>query len=185
MMQMVSLVHQIAKGCLTKGSRAVDATMGNGGDTEFLCGLVGETGKVYAFDIQKEAVGHTRKRLEAAGYGERAELFCCSHAQAAGKIDEEIDLFVFNLGYLPGGDKRIITRKESTLAAVDGLLGKLKSKGTGLILSYYGHVGGMEEKNGLEAYLKQLPGKSYDVLQIGMVNRDHFPPVLYVVKKLT
>ena len=43
----------------------------------------------------------------------------------------------------------------------------------------------MEEKNGLEAYLKQLPGKSYDVLQIGMVNRDHFPPVLYVVKKLT
>ena len=85
----------------------------------------------------------------------------------------------------PGGDKRIITRKESTLAAVDGLLGKLKSKGTGLILSYYGHAGGMEEKNGLEAYLKQLPGKSYDVLQIGMVNRDHFPPVLYVVKKLT
>ena len=84
-MQMVSLVHQIAKGCLTKGSRAVDATMGNGGDTEFLCGLVGETGKVYAFDIQKEAVGHTRKRLEAAGYGERAELFCCSHAQAAGR----------------------------------------------------------------------------------------------------
>ena len=94
MMQMVSLVHQIAKGCLTKGSRAVDATMGNGGDTEFLCGLVGETGKVYAFDIQKEAVGHTRKRLEAAGYGERAELFCCSHAQAAGKIGTLTDLLL-------------------------------------------------------------------------------------------
>ena len=41
---------------LTDGGTAVDATMGNGHDTETLARLVGGQGHVYAFDIQEAAV---------------------------------------------------------------------------------------------------------------------------------
>ena len=44
-----------------QGDLCIDATMGNGNDTELLCRLVGETGHVHAFDIQKMALEHTRK----------------------------------------------------------------------------------------------------------------------------
>ena len=51
---------------LRPGDIAVDATMGNGKDTQFLCELVGETGRVYAFDVQEEALERTAARLGAA-----------------------------------------------------------------------------------------------------------------------
>ena len=170
-MQMVDLVHQIAEKYLMDGSRAVDATMGNGKDTEALCRLVGSHGLVYAFDIQEEALRLTRLRLEKAGLSRRAKLFLCSHAKAADMLAEPVDLFVFNLGYMP--------------QAVNGLLCRLKAGGMGLILSYYGHEGGPEEKRILEAFLKELPGKEYDVTRTAMVNRSHFPPILYAIKKLS
>ena len=48
---------------LREGDIAVDFTMGNGYDTEFLSRTVGESGRVYAFDIQAQAVESTAKRL--------------------------------------------------------------------------------------------------------------------------
>ena len=39
--------------------------MGNGFDTAFMAGLIGETGHVYAFDIQSEAIQNTTAKLEA------------------------------------------------------------------------------------------------------------------------
>ena len=49
---------------LGEGDVAVDFTMGNGGDTLFLSKTVGESGRVYAFDIQEEALISTRAYLE-------------------------------------------------------------------------------------------------------------------------
>ena len=68
----------IAADCLRRfllpGDTAVDATMGNGHDTQFLCELVGESGHVFAFDIQEQAVENTRRRLMEAGLLARASL---------------------------------------------------------------------------------------------------------------
>lgn len=64
---------------LREGDVAVDATMGNGGDTAFLCKLVGETGHVYAFDVQQEALDRTAARLEEAGMRSRATLILAGH----------------------------------------------------------------------------------------------------------
>ena len=64
---------------LRHGDVAVDATMGNGKDTQFLCELVGEEGHVYAFDVQKEAVERTAARLKEAGYENRATLLLAGH----------------------------------------------------------------------------------------------------------
>ena len=69
---------------LREGDVAVDATMGNSGDTAFLCKLVGETGRVYAFDVQEEALERTAARLEAAGLRARATLILAGHETMRG-----------------------------------------------------------------------------------------------------
>ncbi len=87
---------------LYPGARAVDATMGNGGDTRRLCELVGEAGRVYGFDIQPEAVERTRALLEEHGLIDRATLFCAGHEHMAQRVPEPVDAVMFNLGWLPG-----------------------------------------------------------------------------------
>ena len=79
-----------------EGARVIDATMGGGGDTQALCEMVGESGRVYAFDIQQSAVDRTRARLEEAGLLPRAELFCASHARMAEFVHEPVDAVVFH-----------------------------------------------------------------------------------------
>ena len=49
---------------IKSGDTVADFTMGNGYDTLFLSQTVGETGKVFAFDIQPSALASTEKRLE-------------------------------------------------------------------------------------------------------------------------
>ena len=49
---------------LHEGEVAADFTMGNGNDTLFLSKTVGESGRVYAFDIQEDALISTEKFLK-------------------------------------------------------------------------------------------------------------------------
>ena len=60
----LAITHHFVEKTVSSGDRVIDATMGNGHDTLFLSRLVGEGGKVYAFDIQKQAVDSTKKLLE-------------------------------------------------------------------------------------------------------------------------
>ena len=41
---------------VSAGETVIDATAGNGYDTLFLAKLVGESGKVFSFDVQQEAI---------------------------------------------------------------------------------------------------------------------------------
>ena len=182
-MQMVDRVHQILSAKLKPGDRAADATMGNGWDTLKLCELVGESGKVYGFDIQEKAVLTTKERLAKAGFMERAELFCCSHSEAGERIHENIQAFTMNLGYLPGGDKQIVTRSESTVAALKVLTQLLSSGGLGLGLIYYGHPGGKEEKEAVETFMQEMPSGWGEILLTEIVNRKNCPPILYIMEK--
>ena len=72
------------------GARVVDATMGNGHDTQWLCELVGESGRVYAFDVQPEAVRRTEERLTEAGLLSRARLYCAGHERMAELVPEPV-----------------------------------------------------------------------------------------------
>lgn len=182
-MQMVDRVHQILSAKLKPGDRAADAAMGNGWDTLKLCELVGESGKVYGFDIQEKAVLTTKERLAKAGFMERAELFCCSHSEAGERIHENIQAFTMNLGYLPGGDKQIVTRSESTVAALKVLTQLLSSGGLGLVLIYYGHPGGKEEKEAVETFMQEMPSGWGEILRTEIVNRKNCPPILYIMEK--
>lgn len=182
-MQMVEYAHQMIQACVKDGDYAVDATVGNGWDTLKLCELVGEHGKVYGFDIQKEAIEHTKARIKEAGYEGRSELFCCSHAEAGNMITRPIKAFMMNLGYLPGGDKTIVTCEDSTVRAIRVLSDLLISGGVGTILIYYGHEGGSEEKTAVENLLADMPANWGQITRMEVVNRKNSPPILYILEK--
>lgn len=182
-MQMVEYAHRMVEACVKNGDCAVDATVGNGWDTLKLCELVGECGKVYGFDIQKEAIEHTKEQIQKAGYQERTELFCCSHAEAGNRITRPIQAFMMNLGYLPGGDKTIVTREDSTVEAIRSLTDLLDSGGIGTILIYYGHEGGFEEKTAVENLLASMPANWGQITRMEVVNRKNSPPILYILEK--
>lgn len=115
-----------------EGDIAVDATVGNGHDTLYLAERVGEKGHVFGFDIQQEAIASTSARLQEHHLLERVTLFQASHDQLIEKIPDvyhgHIAGAIFNLGYLPGGDKRIVTKPESTIRAIEQLLQIMKKK---------------------------------------------------------
>lgn len=63
------------------GARVIDATAGNGHDTEFLARAVGEAGEVLAIDLQPAALEATLKRLgEDPGLARRVRVIQGDHA---------------------------------------------------------------------------------------------------------
>ena len=141
--------QSIAKRYLALGAIAIDATTGNGFDTLFLAEQVGESGFVYGVDIQKHAVEAVRHKLQLAGTIHRCRLTTCSHAQLDAIVDRAhqgaISVAMFNLGYLPFGDKNIVTQPESTIIALDQVASLIRPGGLISILAYIGHSGGKVE----------------------------------------
>jgi predicted methyltransferase len=138
--------HRAVAAVLRPGDRAIDATAGNGHDTLFLAGLVGESGRVTAFDVQAEAITAARARVAAAGLAERVEFVHASHASLPDHVAPgSVAAVMFNLGYFPGGDHAVITRAAETLAALDAALVALKPGGILTVVCYPGHPGGDEE----------------------------------------
>ena len=181
--RMTEIVHALLEQYVHDGDVAVDATMGNGYDTLKLCQLVGDNGKVFAFDIQPVALEKTAMLLEANGLKDRASLMLKSHAEMAVDVRMPIAAFVFNLGYLPEGDHRVTTLPESTLTGIEAGLKLLKSGGLGIVVAYYGHDGGLDELQQVDLLLKSLGAKEYDVLKLENHNRRSTPPILYMIKR--
>ncbi len=181
-MNALSIVHGVISSHLKRGDVCIDATCGRGYDTAFLCQLVGEEGKVYAFDIQQDAIDSTKALLDSKG--QNAELILDSHANIDKYVDSEsIDLIVFNLGYLPKGDHSIFTHFESTRQAIEKGLNALKSGGLMCVSVYYGGDSGYEEKDALMPYLKELDDSKYQVLATFFYNWKKDPPIpIFIIK---
>lgn len=142
---------------LGAGDVAVDFTMGNGNDTLFLSETVGERGRVYAFDIQPEALESTGKHLRDAGAPENYTLICASHHLLRDYVKEPIKAGIFNLGYLPrSGKKGTTTMRETTMAAVSAAMDILLPDGALLIAIYPGHKEGELEGDMLRDYFSTL-----------------------------
>lgn len=142
---------------LNEGDTAVDFTMGNGNDTLFLSKAVGERGKVYAFDIQEDALTSTRAHLEANGAPENYTLICASHHRVKEFVSEPIKAGMFNLGYLPrSGRKAITTMRETTMPAVEAAIELLAPDGVLIVAIYPGHEEGALEGEMLREYFKTL-----------------------------
>lgn len=167
---------------LNKGDTAVDFTMGNGNDTAFLADVVGESGHVYAFDIQERAVLNTRERLAALGLEKRCTLICDSHSNAASYIKGKIKAGMFNLGYLPGGDKTLTTKRATTLDALVFAISALDSDGIIIIAVYPGHAEGEAEGEMLYSYLKELDRREICISLFKIINSPA-SPYFYIIEK--
>ncbi|MEG0373606.1 MAG: class I SAM-dependent methyltransferase [Enterococcus sp.] len=166
--------HQLLKEITTAGDHVIDATMGNGNDTLFLAELVGSTGHVYGFDIQAQALKNTREKLGSAIDHETIEENIPAEQPIKGAI--------FNLGYLPKGDKQIITLPETTKQAMDAILKRLVVGGRMIVVIYYGHAGGEDEKHEVLDYCQNLPQEKYSVLNYQFINQKNNPPILLCVE---
>ena len=168
---------------LFSGAIVVDATMGNGYDTLWLCELVGSDGKVYAFDVQQEAVDHSAERLEKAGVRERASLFCMGHECMLEVVHEPVDAVLFNLGWLPGAEHGVTTQTSTTLQAVEAALALLKEEAIMTICIYPGHEEGTRELKALLTWAAQLDDKRYDAMLKHYVNQPNDPPQMLAIRK--
>ena len=175
--------REIIGEALIDGGVAIDATMGNGHDTLWLCEMVGEKGRVYAFDVQKQALENTQRRLDEARLSERASLFLAGHERMAEYVHCNVDAVVFNLGWLPGGEKRITTRTETTISAVSSAARLLKPSGVLTICIYPGHAEGMREKEALLDWAARLTPMTYDVFLKAYINQPNDPPLLIAVRR--
>src|SRR5690625_6407897 len=100
----IPFAHQILADNVQPGDTVVDATCGNGNDTLFLSKLVGETGHVYAFDIQEQAINNTKTKM-TENQMKNATYIHDNHAHLSTYIPKNlkgnIGGAIFNLGYLP------------------------------------------------------------------------------------
>ena len=177
------LAREVIQQAVLPGDTAVDATMGNGHDTLMLCEAVGAAGRVYAFDVQAQAVEETGKRLREQGVADRAELILAGHERMAEYVKEPVRAVMFNLGWLPGGDHGVTTRWETTRQAVESALDLLMPMGVLVICAYPGHAEGEREKQELTAFLSALPNRRFNVLHQRFPNAGPGAPECFVIQK--
>lgn len=168
-----------------EGDLCIDATAGRGNDTAFLCGLVGERGRVIAFDIQKDAIESTAELLNSKGYSDRAELYLDGH-ENMDKYAEEgtVSCITFNFGWLPKGDHSIHTKTETSIEAVKKALRLIKDGGLISMILYYGRDTGFEEKDALMEFVKTIDSKEFSVITVDFSNRPNCPPIpIFILKE--
>jgi predicted methyltransferase len=185
-MRLTEKVHTILTNHLQQGDQAIDATAGNGYDTLFLAEQVGSSGKVTAIDIQDCAIRSTREKLESTGLIDRVKLVTDDHAAALGKLieanREKIAAITFNLGYLPGSDKSIQTRAESTKEALAASIQLLSPGGCLFVTAYRGHSGGTAEAKTVESFMRKSQRERHAV-DCYEPESSNSPPILWVLRK--
>lgn len=174
MKSMVDLSHEFIRPVLHKQAICVDATSGQGKDTDFF--LSQNVHKVYGFEIQKDVFESTKKRLG----NQRTCFFHVGHEYMQDYIHEEVDAILFNFGYFPKGDPKITTQSSSSVSAVKQALHLLKVKGR-MALVMYPHESGQEEAKCMEQFLKTQTTIQVQKVQNLLV--DHCPYVLLIEKR--
>ena len=171
--------HYLALSYLDDDSVCIDATVGRGNDTLFLC----ENSKfVYGFDIQPEAIDDTKKLLNNHGLN-NYELYCMSHEFLLETIKQDVDFIIFNLGYLPKGNKDITTTNTTTIEAIKQSLQLLKKGGAVLIVMYHGHQQGKIEREDLLEFCRLLDKGEFHVGYISFPNQPSTSPEILIINK--
>ncbi len=183
--------HEIVGPRLRAGDVVVDATAGNGHDTLFLAERVLPGGRVFSFDLQADAIEQTRRAVAAhvPAYATPGEvtLFHAGHERLAELLPADLRgrlrAVMFNLGYLPGGDKTIITKEATSLAAIRMALDWLAEDGVLTVVIYPGHEGGRQEAGAVETLLAALPSMEFEVQRLGYLNFRPTTPFCIAVRR--
>ena len=190
-MRLTELAHNYLSEQLGEGDHALDATSGNGYDTLQMAKLVGPLGHVIAIDIQEAAIAATRTLLESNNCLKQVELLLEDHSTALQSLcrdhAQSFSAITFNLGYLPGSDKHVLTRPETTIKALDPARELLKPNGLLLVTAYRGHGGGQVEADHVAQWMQQLSTRDWQWKTHDPSidnNKENQPPILWAVRKL-
>ena len=178
MAKITDIAHLFLEKHIKPGDIVIDATCGNGHDTLFLANLVGNTGIVHAYDIQEQAIKNSKELTKNFNN-------IIFHQISHEYIDvDKINAVIFNLGYLPSGDKTITTKPSSTKNALLNLIEKFETNKKMLILIvvYPGHIEGQKESLWLDEYLTNLD-TSFMCSKYQPLNQKNAPYILTIEKK--
>jgi len=178
------LSHKIISENVPEGGFCIDCTAGKGRDTAFLCSLVGDGGKVIAFDIQPSAVEAAKKLILDSGYENICDIYCDGHENILNYAEKNsADGIMFNLGWLPGGDHNIFSKPDTTIKAISDGLEVLKPGGIMSVCIYYGKQCGYEERDRLLEFFPTLDTHKYTVLICSYANRRGDVPIPVFITK--
>jgi SAM-dependent methyltransferase len=188
-MRLTERAHEILTVHLSLGDCAIDATTGNGHDAIHIATLIGEGGHLIGIDLQASAIKATHDRLKDAKTLCQIELIEGNHAEVLTGLKStqsgEIKAVVFNLGYLPGSDKRIQTTPETTCAALETSKALLAPNGILLVTAYRGHAGGEAEALEVSQWMQSLESNEWKVeVHEPEAVTQSVPPILWVAQKI-
>jgi len=169
----LKLAKSYWKDLLKPSDLAIDATCGNGHDTLFLA----EICSVIGLDIQSQAIESTQSLLEK--HQKKALLYHMSHADIDTiPLPRPPKLIVYNLGYLPRGDKSITTMVNTTVESVEKSLTLLAPDGALSITCYPGHEEGKKEEEILEKWIAKLDLDKWSVAHHKW--KDRSPSLIWI-----
>lgn len=184
----INLAHFWWSQLLKRGDIAVDATCGNGFDTVVIAKLLLPqlAGTLFAMDLQSDAIAATKRRLEVQ-VGDKAALDVtflqqCHSQFPSSLFPATVKLIVYNLGYLPGGDKTLTTQSVSTLASLQQALPLIVPGGAISITCYPGHAAGAEELTEILSWATTLDSRSWSCCHHHWVNRSQSPTWLLLTR---
>lgn len=183
----VALSHERAEEIIDKGDKVVDATVGNGFDTLFLAEKVGNEGHVFGFDIQERAIKKTQIHLVKNDMLDRVTLFHAGHETMLEHIPEnyrkQIKIVFFNLGYLPGAQKSIITKPDTTILALDMAWRLISKDGFISIIYYSGHPGGLDEAMSVNSWVINQDISDYKYIHCEYCGDSRTSPGIFIIGK--
>ena len=186
--RVTDIAHSLVSKRLRMGEVAVDATAGNGYDTLALARMVGQKGEVFALDIQSCALVATGRRLKEHGLDQVGNLHQCGHENLADVVPDihhgKVSAVMFNLGYLPGGDKSLMTHEQTTLSAIQQALDILKKGGVCTVVCYPGHEGGAREAAMVSQFVEGLDPDLYRFQRHESKHCKNDSPFLWAVEKI-
>ena len=153
---------------------AIDMTCGNGNDTLFLSTIAKQ---VYAFDIQDKAISNTLDLMKKNNIP-NVNVIKESHDLFDIYISEKIDLAIYNLGYLPNGDKSIKTKTKTVINSLKKVLTQLNDLAIVVIVIY---LHDLEESKTIKEFTMNL-ADSFDVLQYKILNKHNSPYIIKIQK---
>lgn len=145
----------------------VDMTAGNGHDTLF---LAQHAKHVIAVDIQIDAIKATQVRCK-----EHSNITYKHASNDDIGLDKPVDGLVYNLGYLPGSDKTIITTANTTLKSLENALPYVKR--FIIISSYRKHEGGNEEYLAIRSFIE----KNFTQVEV-LEYETELSPVTFIIR---
>jgi hypothetical protein len=97
-------------------------------------------------------------------------------------LPNSVKLIVYNLGYLPGGDKKLTTIANTTLQSIEKAHRLIQDGGMISITCYPGHPAGKEEESEIVRFSSTLDSQIWSCCHHRWTNRNNAPSLLLIQK---